>query len=45
MSPSGDPLTLALSLREREACDGTRHVSGFPLPQGEGQGEGVPTFR
>src|SRR5512143_1288471 len=37
------PLTLTLSLRERGPCDVARQLYGFPLPQGEGQGEGIPT--
>src|SRR5262249_43373506 len=33
----------SLALREREACDARWYRYGFPLPQGEGQGEGMPT--
>ena len=36
-----DPLTLTLSLREREPICAARCIAGFPLPQGEGQGEGI----
>ena len=39
------PLTLALSLREREPCPAARSAYRSPLPQGEGQGEGIPPGR
>jgi hypothetical protein len=41
MRPVSDPLTLTLSLRERGPGEAARCVHGFPLPQGEGQGEGI----